>query len=375
MKYYIIAGEPSGDIYGSRLIKEILQQNPKAKIRCWGGDLMKNSGGELLMHYKDLAFMGFLEVIKNIFKILKNLSFCKKDILKFKPDKLIFIDYPGFNLRIAKWAKRKSFNNYFYISPQIWAWRKGRLDIIKRVVDKMIVLFPFEEKIYQQAGIDVSWVGHPLLDEIGQESDSNEFRENCGLRKDLPLLAIAPGSRPSEMRKHLPTMLEALPKIEKKIGEFQCILPVADSIDFDEVRKKTQSSSVQLTVVPEQFMESVMICDAAVIASGTAVLQTGLAQKPFVIVYHVSPLTYIIARILADTKYIGMVNILADKEIVPELLQNKFTVSGIANQAVRLLQDNDYRGTMIGELKKIGKKLGEPGAYKRAALCIEDFIN
>jgi lipid-A-disaccharide synthase len=150
MKYYIIAGEPSGDIYGSRLIKEILQQNPKAKIRCWGGDLMKNSGGELVMHYKDLAFMGFLEVLKNIFKILKNLSFCKKDILKFKPDKLIFIDYPGFNLRIAKWAKRKSFNNYFYISPQIWAWKENRVKSIKRYINQMYVILPFEKEFYEK---------------------------------------------------------------------------------------------------------------------------------------------------------------------------------------------------------------------------------
>ena len=239
----------------------------------------------------------------------------------------------------------------------------------------MIVLFPFEEKIYQQAGVDVSWVGHPLLDEIGQESDSTEFRENCGLRTDLPLLAIAPGSRPSEMRKHLPTMLEALSEIEKKIGEFQCILPVAESHDFDEVRRKASSSPVHVAVVHEQFLESVRASDAAVIASGTASLQTGLALKPFVIVYRVSPLTYMIARLLAETKYIGMVNVLVDKEIVPELLQNNFTVSNITDHAVRLLQDNDYRETMIDELKKIRYQLGEPGAYKRAAKCIEDFIN
>jgi lipid-A-disaccharide synthase len=239
----------------------------------------------------------------------------------------------------------------------------------------MIVLFPFEEKIYQQAGVDVSWVGHPLLDEIGQKSDSAALRENYGLQADLPLLTIAPGSRPSEMRKHLPTMLEALPEIEKKIGEFQCILPVAESLDFDEVRRKASSSSVYVAVVPEQFLESVRASDAAVIASGTASLQTGLALKPFVIVYRVSPLTYMIARLLAETKYIGMVNVLADKEIVPELLQNEFTVSSITDHAVRLLQDHDYRGTMISELKKIGLKLGEPGAYRRAAKCIEDFIN
>ena len=375
MKLMMVAGEVSGDVHGEGLIRSLRQNHADADLFGIGGKKMLREGFRPYFMLDTMQAHGFVELAGHIPRLYKTLWRMRDALEEESPDALVLIDYPGFNLKLAAYASEKGIPVIFFNSPQIWAWRKGRLDTIKRVVDKMIVLFPFEEKIYQQAGVDVSWVGHPLLDEIGQESDSAALRENCGLRADLPLLAIAPGSRPSEMRKHLPTMLGALPEIEKKIGEFQCILPVAESLDFDEVRRKASSSSVYVAVVPEQFLESVRASDAAVIASGTASLQTGLALKPFVIVYRVSQLTYMIARLLADTKYIGMVNVLADKEIVPELLQNEFTVSSITDHAVRLLQDHDYRGTMISELKKIGLKLGEPGAYRRAAKCIEDFIN
>jgi len=375
MKLMMVAGEVSGDVHGEGLIRSLRQNHADADLFGIGGKKMLREGFRPYFMLDTMQAHGFVELAGHLPRLYKTLWRMRDALEEESPDALVLIDYPGFNLKLAAYASEKGIPVIFFNSPQIWAWRKGRLDKIKRVVDKMIVLFPFEEEIYQQAGVDVSWVGHPLLDEIGQESDSATLRENCGLRADLPLLAIAPGSRPSEMRKHLPTMLEALPEIEKKIGEFQCILPVAESLDFDEVRRKASSSSVYVAVVPEQFLESVRASDAAVIASGTASLQTGLALKPFVIVYRVSPLTYMIARLLAETKYIGMVNVLADKEIVPELLQNEFTVSSITDHAVRLLQDHDYRGTMISELKKIGLKLGEPGAYRRAAKCIEDFIN
>ena len=375
MKLMMVAGEVSGDVHGEGLIRSLRQNHADADLFGIGGKKMLREGFRPYFMLDTMQAHGFVELAGHLPRLYKTLWRMRDALEEESPDALVLIDYPGFNLKLAAYASEKGIPVIFFNSPQIWAWRKGRLDKIKRVVDKMIVLFPFEEEIYQQAGVDVSWVGHPLLDEIGQESDSAALRENCGLQANLPLLAIAPGSRPSEMRKHLPTMLEALPDIEKKIGEFQCILPVAESLDFDEVRRKASSSSVYVAVVPEQFLESVRASDAAVIASGTASLQTGLALKPFVIVYRVSPLTYMIARLLAETKYIGMVNVLADKEIVPELLQNEFTVSSITDHAVRLLQDHDYRGTMISELKKIGLKLGEPGAYRRAAKCIEDFIN
>jgi len=238
----------------------------------------------------------------------------------------------------------------------------------------MIVLFPFEEKIYQQAGVDVSWVGHPLLDQINNENDSETFRKQYGLRNDIPLLAIAPGSRPSEVRRHLPTLLKALKQIQNKVGEINCILPVAESLNFKDVEKDVKLAKVPVTLIPEHFIESIQACDAAVVASGTASLQTGLALKPFAIVYRVAPLTFRIARYLANTKYIGLVNVLAEKEIVPELLQNDFTVSKVAETTVRLLQDKVYRDRMIDELKSIRGKLGESGAYDKAARCIENML-
>ena len=371
----MVAGEVSGDVHGEGLIRSLRENHADADLFGIGGKKMIREGFRPYFMLDTLQAHGLVELTGHLPRLYKTLWRMRSALDEERPDALVLIDYPGFNLKLAAYASEKGIPVIFFNSPQIWAWRKGRLDTIKRVVDKMIVLFPFEEKIYQQAGVDVSWVGHPLIDEINRKTDSSEFRKNWGLSKDLPLLAIAPGSRPSEMRKHLPIMLEALPEIEKIIGKFQCILPVAESLDFNEVQSKAKSSSVHLTLVPKQFMESVRACDAAIIASGTASLQTGLAMKPFVIVYRVSPLTYKIARLLANTKYIGMVNVLADKEIVPELIQNEFTVSSITDHTVRLLQDYDYRGTMIGELEKIGQKLGEPGAYRRAAKCIEDLIN
>jgi lipid-A-disaccharide synthase len=280
-----------------------------------GGKNMIREGFRPYFMLDTLQAHGLVELAGHLPRLYKTLWRMRSALEEESPDALVLIDYPGFNLKLAAYASQKGIPVIFFNSPQIWAWRKGRLDTIKRVVDKMIVLFPFEEKIYKQAGVDVSWVGHPLLDEIYQDSDSTSFRENCGLRSDLPLLVIAPGSRPSEVKEHLPIMLEALPEIEKKIGEFQCIIPLAESLDFDQVRSKSKSSSVHLKVVKGQFKESVMACDAAVIASGTASLQTGLALKPFVIIYRVSPLTFMIARLLAQTKYIGMVNVLAKKEM------------------------------------------------------------
>ena len=375
MKLMMVAGEVSGDIHGEGLIRNLRQNHYNADLFGIGGKKMLKEGFRPYFMLETLQAHGLVELTRHLPRLYKTLWRMRVALEEERPDALVLIDYPGFNLKLAAYAREKGIPVIFFNSPQIWAWRKWRLGTIKRFVDKMIVLFPFEEKIYQQAGVDVSWVGHPLLDEIDQGKDPENFRENCGFRKELPLLAIAPGSRPSEMRKHLPTMLESLTEIKKKIGEFQCIMPVAESLDIDEVRNKTQSSSVHLKVVREQFVESVSACDAAVIASGTASLQTGLALKPFVVVYRVSPLSFMIAKILAETKYIGMVNVLAEKEIVPELLQNEFTVSNITDHAVRLLQDHDYRGTMISELKRIRQRLGEPGAYRRSAKCIEDFIN
>ena len=370
----MIAGEVSGDIHGAGLIRCLRSKNDNIDFFGIGGLKMLRENFRPYYMLDTLQTHGLVEVLRHIPRLYQTLWRMRDALEEERPEALILIDYPGFNLKLAAYAKLKGIPVIFFNSPQIWAWRKGRLKTIRRVVDKMIVLLPFEEKIYQQAGVEVSWVGHPLLDQIQSDYDSSTFRKQYGLKNDLPLLAIAPGSRPSEMRRHLPTLLEALPNIQKKIGDIQCILPVAESLDFKEVKMVVESSTVPVTLIPERFIESIQACDAAIVASGTASLQTGLALKPFAIVYRVSPLTFRIARYLAHTKYIALVNVLAEKEIVPELLQNNFTASIVAETAVRLLQDKAYRDRISDELKSIRGKLGESGAYDKAARCIENEL-
>jgi len=372
MKIMMIAGEISGDIHGAGLIRCLARNNPNIDFFGIGGLKMLRENFRPYYMLDTLQAHGLVEVVRHLPRLYQTLWRMRDALEEERPDVLILIDYPGFNLKLAAYAKEKGIPVIFFNSPQIWAWRKGRLKTIKRVVDKMIVLFPFEEKIYQQAGVDVSWVGHPLLDQINSENDNKSFLKQYGLQNNLPLLAIAPGSRPSEMRRHLPTLLKSLPHIQEQVGKINCIMPVAESLDIVEVKKITECSSVTVTLIQEQFIEAIQACDAAVVASGTASLQTGLALKPFAIVYRVAPLTFRIARYLADTKFIGLVNILAEKQIVPELLQNDFTAEKVAETAVRLLQDKDYRERMISELKTTRAKLGEPGAYEKAARCIEN---
>ena len=370
----MVAGEVSGDVHGAGLIRCLGQNNENIDFFGIGGLKMLRENFRPYFMLDTLQTHGLVEVIRHLPRLYQTLWRMRDALKEERPDALILIDYPGFNLKLALYAKQLGIPVIFFNSPQIWAWRKGRLKTIRRVVDKMIVLFPFEEKIYQQAGVDVSWVGHPLLDQINNENDSETFRKQYGLRNDIPLLAIAPGSRPSEVRRHLPTLLKALKQIQNKVGEINCILPVAESLNFKDVEKDVKLAKVPVTLIPEHFIESIQACDAAVVASGTASLQTGLALKPFAIVYRVAPLTFRIARYLANTKYIGLVNVLAEKEIVPELLQNDFTVSKVAETTVRLLQDKVYRDRMIDELKSIRGKLGESGAYEKAARCIENML-
>jgi len=375
MKLMIVAGEVSGDAHGAGLIRCLRKFHDNTDFFGIGGEKMLKEGFRPYFMLDTLQAHGLIEVVQHLPRLYKTLWRLHQAIVEERPDALILIDYPGFNLKLAAYACKKSIPVIFFNSPQIWAWRKGRLNTIKRLVDKMIVLFPFEEKIYQQAGIDVNWVGHPLLDEMQKENNSREFYKQFGLKKNIPILAIAPGSRPSEMRRHLPTMLEALPKIKEKTGDIQFLLPVAETLDLKEIRKLTEESSVTVSLVSDQFIETILASDAAIVASGTATLQTALALKPFAIVYRVSPLTYRIARYLAETDYIGLVNVLGEREIVPELLQNDFTVTNVTNIAVRLLQDDAYRATMIEQLKNTRTKLGEPGAYDKAASCIVNTIN
>ena len=374
MKIMMIAGEVSGDIHGAGLISNLRQVIEKIDFFGIGGIKMLAENFRPYYLLETLQSHGLFELIQHLPRLYFILFKMRRIMKKERPDALILIDYPGFNLKLAAYAKKINIPVIFFNGPQIWAWRKGRINTIRKVIDKMIVLFPFEENIYKQAGVDVSWVGHPLLDQNLSKKECASFLKQMELKTDTPLFVIAPGSRPSELRRHLPNMVKALPHILKVTGDIQFILPLAESLNIKEAKKLIGSSPVPIKIIKEKFFESIHSCDAAMVASGTASLQTGLALKPFLIVYKVSPLTFWIARHISKTKYIGIVNILGEKEIVPELLQNDFNISNITEKSIRILQDQDYRARMVEELKKTRKKLGQKGAYQKAANCINEFL-
>ena len=366
MKYYIIAGEASGDLHGSNLIKELRKLDNDAVIRAWGGDKMKASGAELVKHYRDLAFMGFIEVIKNLPAILENLKFCKKDILQFQPDVLVLIDYPGFNLRVAKWAKRQGLKIIYYISPQVWAWKEGRVKTIKQIVDKMLVILPFEEKFYQQWDYKVEYVGHPLVQVI------NEFLESHPKQKigNKPIIALLPGSRKQEVAKKLPLMLEA----SKKFMDYQFVVAKTSSLD-DEFYSEFLRNFPGVTAVQDQTYTLLSQAVAALVTSGTATLETALFGVPEVVCYKGSSVSYEIAKRLIKIKYISLVNLIMDKPVVKELIQNELTVDNIVRELNTILHDPNK----IQQVKKDYSNLKtllqkESNASGRAAREIVGFL-
>ena len=332
MKYYIIAGEPSGDIYGSRLIQEIIKTNPNSEIRFWGGDLMKKSGGMLVKHYKDLAFMGFLEVLKNIFKILKNLSFCKEDILGFKPDKIIFIDYPGFNLRIAKWAKRKKFDTYFYISPQVWAWKENRVKSIKKYINQMYVILPFEKSFYEKKhNFKVHYYGHPLLNIIDKTVSS---KNNKILTKsDKPIVAILPGSRKQE----IDSILNKILKVVKDFKDYQFIIAGVNHLNKKTYQDVIKRNDVSVSVVYNKTYELLINSEAAIVTSGTATLETALIGTPQIVCYTTNSFNMFLAKLFVKINFISLVNLILNKETVKELIQSDVNKKNIKKELKLIL--------------------------------------
>lgn len=367
MNYYIIAGEASGDLHGSNLIKEIKKLDVNANIRCWGGDKMKEAGGVLVKHYRDLAFMGFAEVVKNLGTILQNLKFCKQDILQFRPDALILIDYPGFNLRIAKWAKQLAIKVIYYISPQVWAWKENRVTQMKENIDKMIIIIPFEKEYFKNKwNWDVEYVGHPLAQVVEIEM-SNVKRERFS---DKGIIALLPGSRKQEIAKKLPVMLE----VSRFFPEYQFIVAEAPSVEDEFYQQFTKNYS-NVSAVKNKTYDLLMQAKAALVTSGTATLETALFGVPQVVCYKGSPISYEIAKRVIKVKYIAMVNLIMDKPVVKELIQKELTVDNLKRELHELLT-NESRITQIkkdyAELKKI---LSEGGnASSNAAKSIVDFL-
>ncbi|MCL5246777.1 lipid-A-disaccharide synthase [Cellulophaga sp. 20_2_10] len=371
MKYYIIAGEASGDLHGSNLIKAIKATDTNANIRCWGGDLMQKAGGELVKHYKSMAFMGFIEVLSNITTISKNLKFCKTDIDAFKPDAIIFIDYSGFNLRIAKWAKENKYRTNYYISPQIWASREGRISKIKRDIDAMHVILPFEKDFYEKKhNYPVHFVGHPLLDAISQQKLPNEanFRATNNLDPKKPIIALLPGSRKQEVQKMLDVMLSVTPSFP----DYQFVIAGAPSLDLDFYAPFLKNP--QVNFVSNQTYSLLALSTAALVTSGTATLETALFKVPQVVCYKAHWLSYYIAKKIITLKYISLVNLIMDKEVIKELIQDDLTTENLSSELHKILS-KDTREKLFEEYYALEKKLGGTGASKKAAELIVASTN
>ena len=365
MKYYLIAGEASGDLHGSNLIKELQKLDPNAQIRFWGGDKMKATGATLAKHYKELAFMGFAEVIKNLPEILKNFKFCKNDIAAFQPDVIIFIDYPGFNLRMAKWAKENNYNTVFYISPQVWAWKEIRVKNIKKYIDKMLVILPFEKDFYKKWNYEVEYVGHPLV------KVTEDFKkEHPEIRISENTIALLPGSRKQEIETKLPIMLHAT----KNFPDYRFIIGKAPSIDddfYDGFIKDYHNVKVLSNDTYSLLMKSV----AALVTSGTATLETALFGVPEIVCYKAGNISYQIAKRLVKLKFISLVNLIMNKEVVKELIQKDLTSEKITTHLKKVLFDLEKKQQLQRDYAALKLLLSQGGnASENAAKSIYSLL-
>ncbi len=364
MKYYIIAGEASGDLHGSNLIKELKLLDNTATFRCWGGNKMQAAGARVVKHYSELAFMGFIEVVMNLRTVFKNLSFCKADILQHKPDALILIDYPGFNLRIAAWAKKQNLKVIYYISPQVWAWKKNRVKGIKQHVDKMLVILPFEKDFYANWQYEVEYVGHPLVQVIDLYKEQNPFAAK------EKIIAVLPGSRKQEITTKLPVMLA----VANKFPGYRFVVAKAPGIEasfYDDILKN--HSNVQ--AVSDSTYSLLSKACAALVTSGTATLETALFAVPEVVCYKGSAISYAIAKQLITIKYICLVNLIMDKPVVKELIQDELTPENIEKELHELLSNKNRQLQLQDDYKALKKLLGAGGnASANAALSISKFL-
>ena len=366
MKYYIIAGEASGDLHASNLVAEIKKKDKKAEFRGCGGDLMKAQGVDLLKHYRMMAYMGFVEVAVNLRKVLRNIAQCKKDILEYQPDVLVLVDYPGFNLRIADFAHEKGFKVLYYISPQVWAWKRRRVLKIKKTVDKMLVIFPFEEEFYKNYGVDVTYVGNPLLDELAKFGTANRsiFLRRNSLGEKREIIALLPGSRKQEVKRMLPEMLKVIPDFP----EYQFVIAGLSSIGKDFY--KNIMGNADAFLIEDQTYELLQNSSAAVVTSGTATLEAALFTVPEVVCYKANYLSYLIAKWLIKVKYISLVNLVMDKEVVKELIQNEMNKVNIAKALASVLRNGKRQRQILEDYDELSERLGNAGASEMAAEAV-----
>lgn len=369
MKYYIIAGEASGDLHASNLMKEIVKEDETAEFRFWGGDLMSAVGGQLVKHYKDLAFMGFLEVVKNLGTILRNIRFCKQDVLAYQTDVLILVDYPGFNLRIAKWAKKQGIKVFYYISPQIWAWHSSRVHGIKASVDKMFVILPFEKAFYQKYDYEVDFVGHPLLDVTEHYEANPDFRNKNGL-SEKPIIALFPGSRKQEISRMLAGMLELV----NHFPHYQFVVAGAPSqaLSFYEPILAAATAD-NVSLVTQQSYDLLKHAVAALVTSGTATLETALFRVPQVVCYRGNSINYFLAKRLINVKYISLVNLIVDRPLVKELIQADFNVEQLKVSLGHILEKEQAQN-LAEAYEGLVTSLGQSGASQRTAKQMVSYL-
>ena len=370
MKFYIIAGEASGDLHASNLVAEIKKKDKKAEFRGFGGDLMKAQGVELVKHYRTMAYMGFVEVAVNLRKILGNIAQCKKDILEYQPDVVVLVDYPGFNLRIADFAHKKGFKVYYYISPQVWAWKRRRVQKIKKSVDKMLVILPFEEEFYKRYGVDVTFVGNPLLDELAKVGTGNRSiflrRNSLGERREI--IAMLPGSRRQEVKRTLPVMLKAA----SHFPDYQFVIAGVSSLDKSLYKDIMGNSDV--FVVENQTYDLLLNSSAAFVTSGTATLETALLSVPEVVCYKATNFSYRLAKWMIKVKFISLVNLIMDREVVKELIQGDLNEDNLVKELDQLLHNGKRQRRLLEDYEELKDKLGNVGASEKAAEVIVESL-
>ena len=364
----IVAGEASGDLHGSNLVRALRRYDPGIMVSGIGGMQMKQAGVEILVPASEMAVVGLTEVLFRlgvIFKARQKLKNLMRSIPP--PDLLILIDYPDFNIHLASLAKRWKIPVLYYISPQVWAWRKGRVNKLARRVDRIAVILPFEEDLYRKKGVDVTYVGHPLLDAIPEHSNKEEVIEKLNLQNASPVIGLLPGSRREEIENLLPSMVKAVEILSSRYSHLKCVLPVAPTVSVDLVQSIISDSNVEIHISNLDIYRTLRACDLALVASGTATLETAIIGVPMIVVYRVSPMTYWIGNKLVSVPYISLVNFVAGKQIVPELVQDEFNPERLAEEAFRILENRQERTDMISNLKAVKKRLGEGGASEKTA--------
>ncbi|GGE93389.1 lipid-A-disaccharide synthase [Hymenobacter cavernae] len=368
MKYYLIAGERSGDFHASHLMHELRREDAAAEFRCWGGDMMAAAGGELVHHYQEMAIMGFLEAATSILKFRRYLKECQRDLLAYRPDVLILVDYAGFNLRVAKFAKEHGIKVFYYISPKIWAWNQSRVHKVKALVDRMFVILPFESEFYQRFGYGVDYIGNPTADAVAEHKANDDFRTRNQIPADKPIIAVLPGSRKQEIEAMLYVMLSILPPFL----DYQFVIAAVSNLDPNYYQNFQRGQNI--SIVFDETFDLLSHADAAMVTSGTATLETALFGVPQVVCYRTSAVSYRVAKALIKVPYISLVNLIAGREVVKELIQGEFNARNLVTELKKITVDKEFIAQQKAGYAELREKLGRQNAAKKAAKLMVGYL-